>query len=43
VLEKTYAINAPAKEHLPVTHHIKGCPPSPKEIMEGLLEFLRKI
>ncbi|SFV75712.1 Formate hydrogenlyase subunit 7 [hydrothermal vent metagenome] len=41
--EKTYAINAPAKEHLPITHHIKGCPPTPLEIMQGLLEFLRKI
>ena len=43
VFEKTYAMNAPAEDHLPVTHHIKGCPPSPKEIIEGLLEFLRKI
>jgi len=41
--EQTYAIKAPAKEHLPITHHISGCPPSPKEIIEGLLEFLKKI
>ncbi|MBA1438316.1 MAG: hydrogenase [Epsilonproteobacteria bacterium] len=41
--EKTFAIKAPAKEHLQVTHHIKGCPPSPKEIMQGLLDFLKKI
>jgi Ni,Fe-hydrogenase III small subunit len=43
VFEKSYAINAPANEHVPVIHHIKGCPPSPREIMEGILEFLRKI
>ncbi len=41
--EKTFAINAPVEKHLKVTHHIKGCPPSPKEIIEGLLEFLKKI
>jgi NADH-quinone oxidoreductase subunit B len=41
--EKTYAIRAPAKEHLPITHHIPGCPPSPEKIIEGLLEFLEKI
>jgi len=41
--EKTFAITAPAEQHLKVTHHIEGCPPDPKEIMQGLLEFLRKI
>lgn len=41
--EKTFAIEAPASKHLEITHHIAGCPPSPKEIMEGLLEFLKKI
>lgn len=41
--EKTYAINAPVEDHLPITHHIPGCPPSPLEIIQGLLEFLRKI
>ena len=39
--EKTFAITAPANEHLPITHHIKGCPPEPKEIIKGLLEFIR--
>ena len=43
VFEKTFAIKAPAKDHLPVTHHIKGCPPQPKEIIKGFLEFLQKI
>jgi len=41
--EKTFAITAPVEQHLKVTHHIVGCPPNPKEIMQGLLEFLRKI
>jgi len=41
--EKTFAITAPAQQHLKIAHHIAGCPPSPKEIMEGLLAFLRKI
>jgi Ni,Fe-hydrogenase III small subunit len=41
--EQTYAIKAPAEKYLPITHHIQGCPPNPKEIIEGLLAFLRKI
>ncbi len=41
--DKTFAIKAPAHQHLNITHHIAGCPPSPKEIMQGLLEFLKKI
>ena len=41
--EKTYAINAPAEQHLPIAHHIPGCPPSPEEILQGLLAFLRKV
>lgn len=41
--EKNFAINAPAKAHLPVTHHIAGCPPEPLDIIKGLLAFLKKI
>ncbi len=41
--EKTFAINGPAHEHLKVAHHIAGCPPEPLEIMQGLLEFLKKL
>jgi len=41
--EKSFAITAPAEQHLKVVHHIAGCPPNPKEIMQGLLAFLRKI
>lgn len=43
VFDKTYAINAPVKNHIPISHHIKGCPPTPREIMKGILEFLRKL
>ena len=42
-LEKTFAIEGPADRYLEITHHIAGCPPDPKEIMQGLLEFLKKI
>ena len=41
--DKTFAIKGPAHENLPISHHIAGCPPEPKEIIEGLLTFLRKI
>ena len=43
VFEKNFAIKAPLEKHLKVTHHIEGCPPTPKAIMIGLLEFLKKI
>lgn len=43
VFEKSYAIEAPASKHIEITHHIAGCPPSPLDIMKGLLEFLRKV
>ncbi len=41
--EKTFATKAPAADHLPVAHHIPGCPPEPLEIMRGLLDFLKKL
>ncbi len=41
--EKSFAINAPAANHLPIAHHIPGCPPSPDTIIRGLLAFLKKI
>ncbi|RRS32715.1 MAG: hydrogenase [Epsilonproteobacteria bacterium (ex Lamellibrachia satsuma)] len=41
--DKNFAIKSPAEEHLPVAHHIAGCPPDPKEIIKGILSFLRKI
>ena len=41
--EPTYAIAGALHEHIPVAHHIPGCPPSPRQIIEGILEFLKKI
>lgn len=41
--EPSFAIKAPIAQHIEVTHHISGCPPEPAEIMQGLLEFLKKI
>ena len=38
VFEKSYAIKG---VDLKVDFHIPGCPPSPKEIMQGFLEFLK--
>ena len=38
VFEKTYAIKG---VDLPVDFHIPGCPPNPKDIIKGLLEFLK--
>lgn len=41
--EKTFAIKAPAEDHLPIAHYIPGCPPEPIDIIRGLLEFLKKM
>ena len=38
VFEKTYAIKG---NDLKIDYFISGCPPSPKEIIKGLLEFLK--
>lgn len=39
VFEKTYAIKG---VDLKVDYFIQGCPPTPKDIMLGILEFLRR-
>jgi len=39
VFEKTYAIKG---VDLKVDYFIKGCPPPPKEIIKGILEFLKQ-
>ena len=38
VFEKTYAIKG---VDLPVDFHILGCPPTPKDIIKGFLNFLK--
>jgi NADH:ubiquinone oxidoreductase subunit B-like Fe-S oxidoreductase len=39
VFEKTYAIKG---VDLKIDYFIPGCPPTPKDIMKGILEFLRQ-
>ena len=42
-IEKSFAIKGEIDKILPVSYHIKGCPPEPKDIIKGLLDFLRQI
>ncbi len=42
-LPDSFAIAGPVSAHLPVAHHIPGCPPAPDAIIAGLLAFLRKL
>ncbi len=41
--QPNFAIKAPVKEYLRPAYHIPGCPPSPEDIIKGLLDFLKKI
>ena len=41
-LEKTFAVKGPVSEIVPVSYHIEGCPPSPSQIIEGLLDFMKE-
>ena len=40
---KNYAISGMEALNLPIAHHIAGCPPTPLEILYGLLNFLENI
>ena len=40
VFDKTFAIQGPVGESLPIAHIIPGCPPDPLTIMQGMLDFL---
>jgi len=42
-IKNSFAIAGGIDELFPITHHIQGCPPEPKDIIMGILEFLRKI
>lgn len=42
-IEKTFAVVGPVENHLKVDYHIKGCPPSPEDIIRGLIAFLKGI
>ncbi len=41
--EKSVAIKGAKSLDLPIFHHIAGCPPEPKEIIEGLLAFFKHL
>lgn len=41
VFDKSFAIVGDVAKHLPVDYHIAGCPPTPNDIILGLLEFFR--
>ncbi len=41
VFKKSFAIKGAKSLELPITYQIHGCPPEPKEIISGLLEFLK--
>jgi len=40
--KKSFAIKGPVDKILPVSYHIKGCPPSPNDIIKNLLNFIRE-
>ena len=42
-IKKSFAIKGEIDKILPISYHIKGCPPEPKDIIKGLLDFLRQI
>ena len=42
VFAGSYAVAGSVKDVLPVDLHIRGCPPSPKELLKGLLALLEK-
>ncbi|BCD67284.1 NADH-quinone oxidoreductase subunit B family protein [Nitratiruptor sp. YY09-18] len=43
IFAQGFAIKGPVHKILPVTHHIPGCPPSPEDIIAGLLTFIKKL
>jgi len=39
----TFALRTKGSNYFPSTHHIAGCPPTPKEILRGLVRFMKKV
>ena len=39
----TFAIRTKGSNYFPSTQHIVGCPPTPKEILRGLVRFMKKV
>ena len=42
IFKDSYYVYGAVKDVLPVTLHIAGCPPSPMQIVQALLAFLRR-
>jgi len=42
-IEPSFAIKGPSAQHLPITHHIEGCPPNPRQIIKGLVQFIESL
>jgi len=40
VFQENFAIKGASSLDLPIAQHINGCPPEPKEIIKGFLEFI---
>ena len=43
VFAGSYAVEGGVKDVIPVDLHIRGCPPSPVELLKGLLALLRHV
>jgi len=41
IFDDSFAIVGDVAKKLPVDYHIAGCPPTPNDIILGLLEFLK--
>ncbi len=41
--KKNFAIKGARSLGLPIAYHIQGCPPTPQEIIKGILEFLKSL
>jgi len=43
VFEENFAIKGASSLNLPISYQIHGCPPEPKEIIKGFLEFMKSL
>ena len=43
LFEASFAVRGPVADLIPVAYHIEGCPPTPAQIIEGLVTFLETL
>jgi membrane-bound hydrogenase subunit mbhJ len=43
VFKNSYAVEGPVSRHLPVALHIPGCPPDPRQLINGLHHFMTSL